>query len=636
MKQFMDTCPRFMLILIICGILSLTVNILDVYAVLGDVDEDEDVDFFDGFLCDHVMGLTSGDWVWYRWNCADLNQDGGIDIQDRMIIANSIGYYQPPDCPDYTFPKSTESFDGDDVADWFYYDAQDDFTGNKIEMVAIDQEIKYYALLFTRGADRYFIGKCPFGGGINSITYDSLEMYFRDGKRIVRFSGTTHTSFDGGIDQDGDGKIDKWVYEFNFETEKLTYRHYEDDQEIETDRNTIDPPKWPHEDGTPGNFNDLPPYRNHNPQLSKSDLSWSEEPMILEDSSITFLNDPWKPIFDGLGGYPIVDFAIYNGKLYAVADSAIYVYDGSSWNIIDAPTHISSIESYEDKLIVGGKGGLYAYEGASFNLIFPVASYIKTLGVFQEEAFGPDVITLYAGTMLDESPTLYYCNGSAGNSANWHVDPGFSSILNSSGPFGSIDSFAEYNHPVYNDTIYVTSGGTIYNFNGTDWSIVKTFDAVYSFLDMKVHNDKLYLATRDDAWRTPVYQGGSGFGGRVIEFDGTNWTTVFNHYYWIYSLEEYNNKLYAGTANQIFTFNGTSWETSFISEETYYVITMITYDGKVFAGMGNGYIFVDPFSKALQTNAVVVLKLSPTNVLAITILVSLAAVVILKKSAHMI
>jgi len=290
----------------------------------------------------------------------------------------------------------------------------------------------------------------------------------------------------------------------------------------------------------------------------------------------------WTKSFVGLGGYPIVDFAVFNQSLYAAADNKLCVYNGSSWNTINAPTFVVSLETYQDKLIVGGKGGLYSYNGTAFNLIFSVPTYIKVLGVYNN--------SLYAGTLLDNSPTLYYCTGSAENPDNWHIDTAFSTILNFSGPFGSVDSFT-----VYNGKMYVSSGGAVYCFNGTDWSIATTYSDVYAFLDMHVYNGKLYLATRDQAWRKPVYQGGTGFSGRVIEFDGNNWTTVFDHDYWIYSLETYDSKLYVGTANNIYTYNGTDWSISFESAEgAYYAISLITYDGKIYAGMGNGYIFEDP------------------------------------------
>jgi hypothetical protein len=299
--------------------------------------------------------------------------------------------------------------------------------------------------------------------------------------------------------------------------------------------------------------------------------------------------DPWKSSFIGIGGYPITDLAIYGGKLYAAADNRLYEYNGVSWNIIDALTFAASLVSYQDRLIIGGEGGLYSYDASTPKLIFSVSAYVKALGVYNN--------VLYAGTSLDKSPKLYYCNGTVENPSNWHMDTGFSEILNFSGPFGSIDSFEEYN-----GNMYVTSGGKIYCFNGTGWGIAKTYDDVYAYLDMKAHSGKLYLATRDQGWRKPLYLGGSGFSGRVIEFDGENWTTILDHDYWMYSLETYNNKLYAGTANKILIYNGTDWSSSFNAlEGAYYAIAFTVFDGEIYVGMGNAYIFADPaIETALQ------------------------------------
>jgi len=297
------------------------------------------------------------------------------------------------------------------------------------------------------------------------------------------------------------------------------------------------------------------------------------------------LYEPWETSFIGLGGYPMVGFTAYDGRLYGTSNNNLYIYDGASWNVLEVPTYITSLMPYENKLIIGGQGGLYFYNGSSFSLVFPVSTYIKVLGVYNN--------TLYAGTFLDKPPALYYCNGSPDNPNNWHVDSGFSTILNFSGPFGSIDSFA-----AYGNAMFVSSGGTLYSYNGTEWNIVKTYDDVYAFCDMTVYNDKLYLATRDQAWRKPYYQGYLGFNGRVIEFDGNNWTTILDHDYWIYSLEIYDNKLYAGTANKIMVYNGTNWNTSFNAlDGAYYAISLTVFDGKIYAGMGNGCIFADPVSE---------------------------------------
>lgn len=293
---------------------------------------------------------------------------------------------------------------------------------------------------------------------------------------------------------------------------------------------------------------------------------------------------PWQLSSTRLKWSPVVDFAIYDNRLFAAAAGKLGVYQEESWSTVDSPTYVTSLKAYENKLIIGGQGGLYYYDGATFNLIFLVPTYIRILGIYNG--------TLYAGTMLDNPPKLYYCTGSADNPANWHLDTGFLNVLNFTGPFGSIDSFSEYN-----GALYITSGGAVYLFDGTGWSIAMTYDDVYAYLDMKVYNGKLYLATRDQGWRKPMYLGGSGFSGRVIEFDGENWTIVLDHDYWVYSLETYDNKLYAGTANKILIYNGTDWSTSFnASEGAYYAISFTVFDGKIYVGMGNGYIFADPVS----------------------------------------
>ena len=305
------------------------------------------------------------------------------------------------------------------------------------------------------------------------------------------------------------------------------------------------------------------------------------------------LYEPWETSFIGLDSYPIVDFAVYNGSLYAAADNKLYAYDGSSWNVIDAPTFVTSLEPYGGKLVVGGQGGLYCYDGTSFSLIFSVPTYIKALGAYND--------TLYAGAMLDNPPELYYCNGPPENPVNWHVDTGFSTILNFSGAFGSIDSFA-----VYDGKMYVASGNTVYCFDGTGWSVALSYEYAYAFLDMQVYNGKLYLATRD-LNRIPLYMGGTGFSGTLIEYDGGNWTTILGHDYWLYSLEVYDGKLYVGTANRIYTYNGTAWDVSFYAENgAFYAISMITYNDKIYAGIGNGYIFADPAPAKANPETIVV------------------------------
>jgi len=330
--------------------------------------------------------------------------------------------------------------------------------------------------------------------------------------------------------------------------------------------------------------------------------------------------DPWETAVVGLGGYPITDLETYDGKLYAASNGKLYTFDGTVWNLVNAPAHIFSLQSHWTKLYVAGSGGkIYSYDGIWIEVFDTGSNYVRVFGNYSN--------MLYAGTVLDNPPKLYYCSGIPDNSNNWHLDTNFSTVLNFSGPFGSIDSFT-----VFNSTLYVCSGGTLYSYNGTDWSIPKTYDDVYAFLDMEVYDDKLYLASRDLGSRCPLYQGGSGFCGRIIEYNGTDWTETLDYEYWIYSLETYDGKLYGGTANKIYTYNGTDWSISFESTEgAYYAISLKTYDGKIYAGMGNGYIFADPSSEAEESEAVAIPEFPSFIILPLFMLTMLVAVLIKRR-----
>lgn len=343
--------------------------------------------------------------------------------------------------------------------------------------------------------------------------------------------------------------------------------------------------------------------------------------------------DPWKTSFIGLGGYPIVDFAVYNGNLYAAADNTLYMYDGSSWNIITVPTYVISLESYEGKLIVGGKGGLYSYDGTTFSLIFTVPTYVKSLGIYNN--------TLYAGTLLASSPTLYYCNGSATNPDNWHVDTGFASLNPGSGIIPGFCTISRYGE--FDGKLYLTTGKNAFSYDGVSWKIVTeddnffmydllTDDSIGSINSVKEYNSKYYAITIDSPHRCPVYEGKSGFSGRVFEYNGTSWNVILDNNYWIFSLEVYDGKLYAGTANKIYVFNGTGWSISFdAGQEGYYALAMIVYDNKIYVGMGNGYIFADPAPPKTNTEATTVPEFPSATILAVFMVLTMFAAALIKK-----
>jgi hypothetical protein len=306
---------------------------------------------------------------------------------------------------------------------------------------------------------------------------------------------------------------------------------------------------------------------------------------------------PWETSYIGQGGYPIIDIEAYNGKLYFVSNlNHMYIFNGNNWSMTQTPVTVPFLKSYGGKLYVAGSPGyVYSFDGSNWssnpvlNMSGAYGTYISMLGNYSNR--------LYVGSYLDYPAKLYYCDGSCDNSSNWHLDTSFASILYCPVPFCSIDSMG-----VYNGKMYLAAGGTIYTYNST-WSVLKDNND-YSVMDMKVYNNKLYLATRDANSRCPMYAGYSGFCGRVIEYDGTNWRTVFDHIgsnyrdgYWMYSLEVYNNKLYAGTAERIYMYDETSWQLTFDSiQGAQYALVMKAWNSKIYVGFGDGVMFKDDFA----------------------------------------
>jgi hypothetical protein len=140
------------------------------------------------------------------------------------------------------------------------------------------------------------------------------------------------------------------------------------------------------------------------------------------------------------------------------------------------------------------------------------------------------------------------------------------------------------------------------------------------------------LATRDQGWRKPLYQGGTGFSGRVIEFDGNSWTTILENDYWIFSLETYGSKLYAGTANKILSYNGIYWEVSFnTTEDAYYAISLKIHDGIIYAGMGNGYLFADPLPSKTNNEIVAIPEFPSAITLSLLMVLSIMIVIFPRK-----
>lgn len=147
-------------------------------------------------------------------------------------------------CP----PPAGTPKDGDvngGVDDWKLDEQEHD--NGRLELWCVDGNPQYYALVWVDDeGDRHFIGKCPFGGGLN------------DADKVVDGNGnltkSVWTSDDGGADDDGDGAVDDAIYEYYPGNGTLVVKHSEDGAIVGNDTRNLTPP-----DGDSFDFDDLAP-----------------------------------------------------------------------------------------------------------------------------------------------------------------------------------------------------------------------------------------------------------------------------------------------------------------------------------------------------------------------------------------
>lgn len=315
---------------------------------------------------------------------------------------------------------------------------------------------------------------------------------------------------------------------------------------------------------------------------------------------------PWESIYPGSGGYPTIGLEIYNNKLYALSQYVMYVFDGTTWSTVSLPLSIPTSTVYSGKIYLGGQGNsnginsgtIYNYDGSNWkNVLNTTGSYARMLGNYSGK--------LYVGTMFG-TPNLYVCSGSCENPASWSIDTNFASLNPCQDVIPGLCTISSYG--VFNGKFYLNTGKNAFMFNGTSWKKVTSNSEffLYPFFNdssvgsvyaPELYNSNYYVITKDSPQRCSV-QG--GFCGRVWKYNGTSWNVSFDYSYTLFDLEVYNGRLYVGTANKIYFYDGNSWQLTYnASSGAEYALVLKTWNNKIYVGFGNGLIAKDDMVEPL-------------------------------------
>ncbi len=148
-------------------------------------------------------------------------------------------------CPRHDTPKDSD-VNGDGNDDWKVHEQS--HANGELQIWCVDQDPEddepphdeYFALVWVdESGDRHFVGKCPFGGGLNG----GAKRVDDDGN----LDRLTWVSIDRPPDDDGDGKTDDAIYQYYPANNTLIVKHSENGEIVGNRSRT--PPEVPFEYG---------------------------------------------------------------------------------------------------------------------------------------------------------------------------------------------------------------------------------------------------------------------------------------------------------------------------------------------------------------------------------------------------
>jgi len=238
----------------------------------------------------------------------------------------------------------------------------------------------------------------------------------------------------------------------------------------------------------------------------------------------------------------------------------------------ETETHIFSLAVYNGKLYAGTAPGgkIYVFDGTTWSLAFN--TYPET----QVWSLAVYDNKLYAGT--EPGGLVYEYDGT-----NWS--------LSFDSPEWIVLCLAVYDGKLYAGTY---SEGKIYVYDGTSWSLATDVFTILSdpditYLDYDSHvfslaeyNGKLYAGAE-------AHSAGDPYGAVILVYDGSLWSIAYHtEEDQIRSMAVYDGKLYAGgyPAGKIFVFDGISWGISFDSSEEKVIYSLAVHNDILYAGTG--------------------------------------------------
>ena len=260
-------------------------------------------------------------------------------------------------------------------------------------------------------------------------------------------------------------------------------------------------------------------------------------------------------------------------------------------------TEVISLQVYDGKLYAGTgiEGKIYVYDGLTWSLAYDSPEgLVWGFAVYDNK--------LYIGT--GGMGRIYVYDGTT-----WSLEVDLKDIP-SELPWPDVNEvrgMCVYKGKLYVGTNTHLAGGRVFAYDGVEWSLA--FQAPY-IPPGPPYPEYWEPFHGGDVWSLAEYDGKLYAGtlplGEIYVYDGETWSLAYNlTEFGALPLAVYDGKLYAGTVRypvqpaggRIYAYDGTTWSLSFTGTETgaedVYVVTSLTvFDGKLYAGTASAKVYV--------------------------------------------
>lgn len=258
----------------------------------------------------------------------------------------------------------------------------------------------------------------------------------------------------------------------------------------------------------------------------------------------------------------------FKGRIFTSNVIGLMAFDTltKQWNYMATNIYYIDHAILRDTLYVMSIGKIYAYDGST-----------------NDYGLGPNGFWFHSNTpesyvfCIDAAGDNLYFGGRTPSSKGtaYKYNQTTNAWIKMGGDFTQgIYCFEEYNGILYIGTHW--SGG-IYAWNGTSWNSAYS-TGLMTVYDFQIHDGKLYASGITTAHTN----------GKIVQFDGSTWTTIFSGHGVRY-MTTHDNKLYfsahkSALPGAVFAYDGTTSTQMYALENEAFPLGLLSLDGKLYYG----------------------------------------------------